>query len=207
MYIEKISHFFGTLHTPLRLQVILFTAGFTLLSLEILGVRILAPYVGTTIPVWASLIGVTLLGGAIGYFSGGLLADYSQSRMHFLILALCSGLLVALIPFLRDKIGFFIDDVSYAVDALIGSLILLLLPAILLSMLITYAIRLQVTSLRVVGQMHGDLYAIATLGSIAGVFLTSYALVPFYTIPHIVWGLSICIVLAGLGAMRKDEVR
>jgi hypothetical protein len=202
MHLETLKHFFGMHHTPVCFQSLLFVAGFALLSLEVLGVRILAPYVGTTIPVWASLIGVTLLAGAIGYFAGGLLADRAQNRIHFLTLALSSSILIGLTPFIREGIGFFASDVPYALGALLGSFMLLLLPAIFLSMLITYVIRLQVTSLNMVGQMHGDLYAIATLGSIAGIFGTSYVLVPFYTVPHIIWGLSACVLVAGICAMK-----
>ncbi len=202
MNIQKISHYLGTISVPFRTQVLLFVAGFGILALEILGIRILAPFVGTTISVWAALIGVTLLGGSIGYYSGGLLADYSQRKVFFVILASSAGLLIGAIPFLREGISFLISDTSYTVGALVSSLLLFLFPVTLLSMLITYAIRLQVTSLSVVGQMHGDLYAIATIGSIAGVFGTSYLLVPFYTLTHILVGLGACIIAVGIGALR-----
>ncbi len=52
-----------------------FIAGAVILVLEILGTRIVAPFYGTTIYVWSSLISVTLLALTAGYFAGGWLSD------------------------------------------------------------------------------------------------------------------------------------
>ena len=66
-----------------EIKALLFLSGFVILSLEILGIRILAPYVGTTTPVWAALLGVTLAGSAVGYYWGGVLADHVQKKPYF----------------------------------------------------------------------------------------------------------------------------
>ncbi len=42
------------------LEVIVFICGAVVMILEMVGSRILAPYVGTSIVVWTSLIGVIL---------------------------------------------------------------------------------------------------------------------------------------------------
>lgn len=57
------------------LSVIVFVVGLSVMVVEIIGARILAPYVGTSIIVWTSLIGVILGSLSVGYYLGGKLAD------------------------------------------------------------------------------------------------------------------------------------
>src|SRR6266568_9320922 len=57
------------------LRAFVFTAGAVLMSLEILGSRVLAPQYGNSVIVWGSLIGVFLSALSLGYWIGGRLAD------------------------------------------------------------------------------------------------------------------------------------
>lgn len=185
-------------HFSFSTLLILFVLGFSILSIEILGIRILAPYVGVTMPVWASLIGITLFGSALGYYLGGHIADKTRHRNVFLILTAVTTLLIIAIPFLRGLVSLFAPLTSYAVGALLGSCILFLLPIVSLSTLTTYTICTHVKGMPTIGQVHGDLYAVATLGSIVGLFGTSYILIPFLAIPTILYGLGVSIFFLGV---------
>jgi MFS family permease len=184
--------------TSVMVKALLFGAGFAILSIEILGVRILAPSVGASMPVWGAVIGVTLLGGAIGYYAGGALADAGRSRRALIILSVLSGLAIILLPTFNGVIAPYIQALPFAVGALVASGALFLFPTTMLSALITYTIRLHVRDLDTIGRVHGDLYAIATFGSIAGVFATSYLLIPFYAVSHILYGLGMMVFLLGI---------
>ena len=63
----------------LFLNTTVFLTGAVILILEISGTRILAPFYGSTIYVWSSLITVTLGALAAGYFFGGRLADKNKN--------------------------------------------------------------------------------------------------------------------------------
>ena len=54
--------------------ILAFTSGFIIMSIELLGGRILAPYFGSSIYVWGSIITVFMLSLAIGYLLGGKLS-------------------------------------------------------------------------------------------------------------------------------------
>ncbi|HYA02935.1 MAG TPA: fused MFS/spermidine synthase, partial [Syntrophobacteria bacterium] len=57
------------------LEVIVFICGAVVMILEMVGSRILAPYLGTSIVIWTSLIGVILGCLSLGYWWGGRIAD------------------------------------------------------------------------------------------------------------------------------------
>lgn len=175
MFTEQIS----------MMKVLIFISGFIILSLEILGIRILGPYVGTTVPVWAALIGITLAGSAVGYYCGGLFADRTQNKWIFLSISIIASVFIILIPTLRNIISIIAPNISYGLGALAGSFLLFFVPVMCLSALITYIIRIFVKDISTISQVHGDLYALATTGSVIGIFGTSYILIPLFTIPDI----------------------
>ena len=54
------------------LELIVFVSGTVVMVLELIGSRILAPYLGTSIFVWTSLIGIILAALSGGYYLGGI---------------------------------------------------------------------------------------------------------------------------------------
>ncbi len=183
---------------PKSAFLLLTIAGFAILCVQIVGVRVLGAFLGTEIPVWATIIGVILTGGIIGYYSGGAIADTWRSKKVSYALALLTGLSIMIIPFTRALVPYFNDTISYNAALFMGAILLFLLPSLLLGAIITYVIRLYVTSLETIGQVHGDLYSIATIGSILGVFVTSYILIPTFSVPHILYGLGALVIISGI---------
>ena len=80
------------------LEIIVFTSGGVLLSLEIIASRVLAPYFGNSIYVWGSLIGVFLAALSVGYAVGGRVADRFPSLAIFAGIVFLAGLLTVPIP-------------------------------------------------------------------------------------------------------------
>lgn len=57
------------------LALVVFLNGMAVMVLEMVGARLLAPWLGTSVVVWTSLIGVILACLSLGYWLGGRLAD------------------------------------------------------------------------------------------------------------------------------------
>ena len=53
------------------IYLLAFTGGFVIMSMELLGGRVLAPYFGSSIYVWGSIITVFMLSLSLGYLIGG----------------------------------------------------------------------------------------------------------------------------------------
>jgi len=164
------------------LLLVVFLAGIGTLGIEMTASRLLAPYFGTSQPIWAVVIGLTLIYLAIGYRLGGTLADRRPDERTLYQIIIWSGLLTGIIPLLSDPILRFSQGtiarlaVGSFLGALFGVLLLFAAPVILMAMVSPFAIRLQLrqaeAGIAAAGRTAGTLSALSTIGSIVGTFLT-----------------------------------
>lgn len=175
--------------------LIVFLSGSAIMVLEIIGARYLAKDFGSSFYVWVSQIGVILTALALGYWTGGALADRSR-RLGFLgWLLVPTGVFTILIPdlapsfidaiILRHPAGQDIPPLWQKLDPALGSALIFLLPCFVLAMLPPYMIRLAAGSLSQVGRISGLIYAASTIGSIGGVFVSGYILIDYMKLSDI----------------------
>ena len=167
-----------------RLGLVVALVGASTLGAEIAAARLLAPYFGDSTIIWANTIGIVLVALSVGYWFGGRLADRDPSPRGLYLIVLAGAVLLALVPFLADP---FLEVAISALDsisagAFVGSLlavlVLVAVPVLVLGAVAPYAIRLAVHAVDEAGRVSGRLYAISTLGSLAGTFLSSLLLIP-----------------------------
>lgn len=172
--------------SPRLLQLIVFAAGFASLGVELAASRLLAPFFGTSLLVWANLIGVILIYLSVGYWLGGRWADSDPRRRTLLIILAAAGLAVGILPFIAAPL------LALAVPALaqfnaelglvsfLGVVILFAVPVTLLGCVPPFALRLAAHDIKTVGATGGGLYALSTIGSILGVYVTVFWLIPTF---------------------------
>jgi predicted membrane-bound spermidine synthase len=164
--------------------LLVFVAGAASLAVEMAASRLLAPYFGSSISVWACLIGLILLYLTSGYYIGGRLADRYPQPAALYYLTIAAALLIAAIPLLAPPVlnwslnTFATASFSEFYGSLIPGIVLFALPMILLGCVSPYAIRLRIEQVGNSGRISGQLYAISTLGSIVGTFLPVLVLMP-----------------------------
>lgn len=168
--------------TALRitLPIAVFLSGASLLSLEIAASRVMAPYFGNSIYVWGALIGVILTGLSIGYWVGGILADRLPKPWLLSLVLIIGGLLVLLILVISDPLQGAISrwNPGLRSDPLLAATGLFGPASIVLAMSTPIAVRLSARYIERVGAASGRLFSISTGGSIVGVLLTAFFLVP-----------------------------
>ncbi|MCS6785111.1 MAG: fused MFS/spermidine synthase [Candidatus Caldarchaeum sp.] len=169
---------------------LVFASGAVAMSLEMAASRLLAPVFGNSIYVWGSLIGVVLASLAVGYHIGGRIADVNPNARTFAAIVFTGGILTFTIPFLSPVV---LESVASArlgeqAGPLLATSILLAPPTIPLGMVSPYAIKLLAMTRGKVGASAGDIYSLSTIGSIAGTFLTVFALLPYFDVRAVVLG-------------------
>lgn len=190
----------------LLLQV--WISGMVSLALEMCAQRLLAPFFGTSLLVWANLIGLILIYLTIGYFLGGRLADRYPSERVLCIITTCAALATTLIPFVSQGIlswsvvGMQQISVSIFASSLLGSILLFAVPVTLLGFVSPFAIRLYTKDARRSGRSSGSLYALSTFGSILGAFLPVLWMIPTFGVRHTLIIFGILLFAASLWGLR-----
>ena len=193
------------------LYVVVFVSGATVLAIEILGTRILGPFYGVSLFLWSALITVTLIALSVGYAIGGRWADRGPalSRIYYLLAG--AGLWILLIPWITGPILAVSEPLGLRVAVLVAAFLLFVPPLTLLGMVSPYAIRVRASSLNVVGQTAGDLYAISTVGSVVAALLTGFLLIPNIGVSRLTFltgGLLLVTASVGMAlALRSGKAR
>lgn len=177
---------------------VVFTASGGVLVLEVVALRLLAPYVGTDLRTYTTIIGTALAGIALGTWVGGRLADLGDPRRLLGPELVGGAALAALsVPLVR-LLGAGIERPD------VGSLLLLALvavfaPATVLSAVSPTVVKLVLRDLDHTGRVVGRLSALGTVGAIVGTFLSGFVLEPLFPTPGIILGVAV--VMAALGAL------
>jgi spermidine synthase len=169
------------LSQPLR-RFLYLTAGCTgaaIMIVEILGAKMLAPYVGTSHFVWTAQIAITLVALAAGYYAGGKLVDKTTKLAQLYACILGAAVYLGLTVLLVKPIAFGCLGFKLALGTLLASSFLFFIPLALLAMVGPFLVRVLTGSLDHVGGSVGRLTAISTLGSFLGTILIGYILIPF----------------------------
>lgn len=156
-----------------------FFSGFAVMSFEILGSRILAPFFGQSIYVWGALISVVLAALGCGNYYGGRLGDRYCSSALIMIIALICALYFIIAP----PLGYSCCQMVTAhitnpqLGVLLAALLVFWIPAFGLGMMTPNLIKLGIVELTDLGGKTGLLLGLMTIGNIAGTLLTSFWLI------------------------------
>ncbi|HOY57385.1 MAG TPA: fused MFS/spermidine synthase [Verrucomicrobiota bacterium] len=199
----------------LTARLMVFTSGFIVMVLEIVGARFLGRDFGGSFYVWVSQIGVILIALAAGSYLGGAWADRAQRLRPIGVCLLVAGLFTALQPELapplivsivaRHPADAPIPMVWQKLDPVLGSAVVFLLPALALATLPPYLIRWSTGSLGRLGRSSAAIVASNTLGGIAGVFVTGYVLLDVMRISSIFRLMGALIALLAVCCLCADR--
>lgn len=187
------------------LEIIVFAVGAIVMILELVGSRILAPYLGTSIFVWTSIIGIILGSLSLGYWQGGKMADKNPSYKTFSLILLLAAIFIGLNVFLKSLLLAILYGYKgdIRIEAIIASLILFAPASFLLGIISPYAVKLKIQNLDKSGSTVGNLYAISTIGSITGTFLAGFFLISYFTNTELLLILSSSLIICSLVSYGK----
>jgi len=173
--------------------------GWFVMELEVLGVRVLAPYFGSAVyVVMGSVIGVFLLSLSAGYMLGGWLSKKANSKRTLGVNLMAAGAWLCAMPFFIEPVcdGIFNFGLDEKWGSLLASFVLFGAPTVLLGTASPTAVRWLTRQASDSGLNAGLVLAFSTAASFAGCVVTAFYLV------LLSMRLTICtsgVVLAALG--------
>lgn len=167
--------------------IAIFFANAAVLVLEIVGARALAPFFGDTAESWAGILGVVLLGLAIGYWGGGVVADRIKDHARHLTLltaVLAAAGLSTMTAWL--SIGAIAGLGSYLVPlfgltgaAAVAALFILFLPSVFLAAVSPIAVKILLATLEKSATVVGRVSALGAVGSVLGSLGVGAFVIPY----------------------------
>lgn len=187
-----------------------FVLGVFSMGFQLLGSRLLSPWFGSSIIVWAFIISVFLAGFSLGSLGGGLLVRLAPAARPRWV-ALVAGLAVAGFAvnalFARGFLGW-LDGFSAPLPLALGAACGLLFFPPVTALAAFTPVLVQAVSERgqTAGFASGLIYCVGTLGNIAGIMLTAFFLIPHVPVSALLWiwtgGVAVTLLL-GVRCVRS----
>ena len=186
-----------------RYEALIFTTGAVTLSLELLASRIMTPYFGVSLYIWAGILSITLTFLAVGYYLGGRLSQRFEGEgleALFLAAPAVSALSIALATALYPILFPMLSNMDLILGSFTGGFFLLAFPLMALSAMNPMLIALQRHARTLGDGGAGRVFFISTIGSVAGVLLTAFVFIPNMTNyrANLLLGLVLCATVAFL---------
>ena len=177
-------------------QVLVFATSGSVLVLEILAGRLMAPYVGVSLETFTGIIGTILAGIALGSALGGRLADrHDPNRLIGPALiggGILSWLAIPIVSFLGPGVGSEVPAI--VILALFG----FVAPTMVLTSISPMVAKLRLQNLLETGEVVGGLSAAGTVGALFGTFFTGFVLVSAAPTRPIILALGVGLVVWGV---------
>ncbi|MES2514617.1 MAG: fused MFS/spermidine synthase [Bacteroidota bacterium] len=179
--------------------------GASVMAAEICGAKLLAPFFGSSLYVWSSVMAITLAGLASGYFLGGKLSKRTEKEntlLYVLILAVCC---LCMMPFMTTIFLITASHLSL-IPAVIISVFCLLFPTMTcMGATSPLIISILTSEANESGENSGKIYAISTVGGIFATFLCGFYLIPNFGVQFCLIGFAVTLALASLFLLLKKK--
>ncbi len=173
-----------------------FIEGGSVMAAELLGAKMLAPYFGSSLYVWASVLAITLGGLAAGYYAGGVLSYKSKNPLALFYVLLAAATFTVLMPFSSKVILWAVGSHSLIPSVIVSASCILFPPVFMMGMVSPLIIRAITVDVEQSGKAAGAIYAISTVGGILATFSFGFFIIPNFglTIPSIITGIVLGII-------------
>ena len=182
------------------------TEGGLVMLAELCAAKLIAPYFGTSIQVWAATLSVTLGGLAAGYLIGSRRSKfvYERNIKDLNIIFFLNGIFLCLIPVLCHPLLKLTMSNNLGVGSIL-SLMVLLFPVLLLfgrtSPLIINVLNSNESK---AGETSGMVYSVSTIGGIVMTMITGFYLLPYFGIKNSYFIAGILSAICGVLLLKKE---
>jgi spermidine synthase len=198
----------GTVRSShLYLYVLVSVSGGAILSVELLGTRVLGPFYGVSLFLWSALISVTLAALSVGYAIGGRWADRGGTLRGLGSIIAASGVWLLAVPWMRGPVLRMTEPIGLRIAVLAAAVLLFFPPLVLLGMVSPFAVKLRTSALSEVGRSAGNLYAVSTVASVVAAVLTGFVLIPALGVSRLLLAIGTLLLLTAVFALLNERRR
>jgi len=172
--------------------LIVLVLGILSMGFQLLASRLLNPYFGSSLIVWAWLISTFLAAFSLGSMVGGVISDASPALKARAQRGVALGAVLSLgFTALAGRAVLGRIEVAFT-DSVLGLLVaclgLFFLPVTLLSSFGPQCVQHLASLGTPPGKASGLVYGVSTLGNIVGVMLTAFVLIPHFAVSTMLYG-------------------
>lgn len=164
------------------------------MCVELCSAKILSPFFGTSLYIWASVLGITLTALMSGYYLGGYISAKNKKPAIIFWLMLIGGFLVTITPIISGIILPYTINLSLLFGSIISLMSFLFVPLMLFGATSPLIINLLTKEAKESGKSTGNVYAISTFGGIIVTFTVGFYTLPEYGITYTLYGYGILIM-------------
>jgi len=190
-----------------KLILLSFIEGAVVMAAELCGAKLLAPIFGSSLYVWASVMGITLAALALGYFFGGIISERTKqhSKKLFQVLIFAS-LFVMLMPVISRYVIPWISYLPFLLAVVVSTFTLLFFPVFFLGATSPLFIYIQTKDNASSGRVSGTVYAVSTLGGIIATFLCGFYLIPLLGLTWCLLGFGVLLFIVNSIIFRSYKI-
>ena len=176
------------------IYLLAFIEGGAVMCVELCSAKILSPFFGTSIYVWASVLGITLTALMSGYYLGGYISSKNQKKSIILWLMLIAGCFVSFTPIISDIILPITINLNLLAGTIISLMCFLFVPLLMFGATSPLIINLLTSEAKESGKSSGNVYAISTLGGIITTFTVGFYTLPQFGITYTLYGYGVLVM-------------
>lgn len=174
--------------TKLLFIKIAFT-GAIVLALELVASRILTPFFGVSLNVWASILSVTLIALAIGYKFGGYISNKLKANylvLYFISSGALAGVWLNIALYTYPQVLIYLSTLGFVTGTILSCFYIMFIPLVIYSSLNTVlvsiiSIQRDTSSVESKDHKTGSILFVSTVGSVLGVFITAYIILNIFS--------------------------
>jgi spermidine synthase len=178
-----------------------FIEGASVMSAELIGAKMLAPYFGSSLYVWATVMAVTLGGLALGYFTGGFFAEKNKNNNFLFYIVLAAAIFTAFMPLSSQLILYITANLPLLTSIIASTILFLMPPVFLMGMVSPLIIERLSDDTNNAGKISGSIYAISTLGGIIATFAMGFFIIPNFGLIKPAYYTGLCLAILPLIAI------
>lgn len=181
-----------------QLFFLAFIEGGAVMCVELCSAKILSPFFGTSVYIWAAVLGITLTALMVGYYLGGYLSAKIKNVNLIFWMMTIGGCLLTLTPIISSKILPITINLNLLLGTVVSLISFLFFPLVMFGATSPLLINFLTKQADESGKSSGTVYSVSTFGGIITTFLVGFYTLPTFGIQKTLYFYGVLVVVTSI---------